>query len=164
MNISHNLIEFIESFSYSQRRKRKFESYKQECIQLNNMDDEELEFEYITTKIRYEHDKNVFMLIVLTLLLSILSNVWSKFFEFASKAMEYAASLVDNRIESAKVILLITMIIVLFLSFIILFCLHTRLDELKKQRSHMIIVEEVRKKRNVGVTNEGVSRFCKIET
>ncbi|MGN0495522.1 MAG: hypothetical protein ACI4GW_04790 [Lachnospiraceae bacterium] len=148
------IIKRIEYYSHSQRRKRKLEAFEQECKRLRRMDDSELEFEYITTKTEYEHNKNVFSLIVLTLLLSILVNVWSKFFEFANKVIDYSNTLVDDKVESAKIILFITIGIALFISFIILFCLYTRLTELRNQKMYMTMVEEIRNKRKMGVHDE----------
>lgn len=148
------IIKRLEYYSHSQRRQRKLEAFERECKRLRKMDDSELEFEYITTKTEYEHNKNVFSLIVLTLLLSILANVWSKFFEFAGKTMEYSNTLVDNNLESAKIILFITIGIVLFISFIIIFCLYTRMTELRNQKMYMTLVEEIRNQRKMGVYDE----------
>lgn len=144
MNI--NVIEIIEYFSHPQRKNREFENFKKEYIKLYNMDADELEFEYITSKVDYEHNKNVSMLIVSMLLFSFLANVWGNFFNFFIKAIDFVPLLGSNYWGKAKVIWLLASIIILSIVFTILLFLHARLSELKKQKRHILILEHIRKK------------------
>lgn len=151
--IGKNIVTYVEQYSYSQRRKRKLKVFEDKYKYLENMSDLELDYEYINIKTEYEHNKNVFNLIMLTLLLSILTNVWSKFFELIGKILKYSNSLQSNNMESAKTILLITIGIIMFVSIIILFCLYTRLNDLKIQKLYLMIVEEIRDKRKNRLEN-----------
>ena len=48
---------FIMKFSYREIRRRKIQAFKWRLETLRSMEKEELEFEYVEEKVRYEHKR-----------------------------------------------------------------------------------------------------------
>ena len=87
---------YVMRYSYQARRKRKLDSFNKEIKRLRAMDKDELDFEYIEFKTELDHKKNVLSLFLISIALSVLMNVWSKFFSFMHTAFQYAATSSDS--------------------------------------------------------------------
>ena len=85
-NVDH-LKKYVMKFSYREKRNQKLEKFRKEVKVLNDMDIEELEFEYIDLKSKYEHKKSILTLLLLTIALTILMDVWKKFFSFIGRTI-----------------------------------------------------------------------------
>lgn len=138
---------YVMSFSYRERRSRALREYATRICELEQMESYELDFEFITLKAVYEHKKRALTVLIISLALTIIMNVWKYLFEFLGKALEYASSMKGMEVEIMQVSVVISIIIVMFLTTMIMFVLIMRMKELCKMQKELMIVEEVRKKR-----------------
>ncbi len=139
----NTITKYLLKYSYSARRKRDLIQFHDRIQELRNMDKEELDFEYINVKTEYEHQKNMFSLFVITILISILTNTWKAFLDFMRKALEYSAAQVDSEII-AQVSFEISVIILIAIMFIVLRVLFERTKMIKTLRTKLLIIEIVR--------------------
>lgn len=64
------------------KKKSEFEQYKKLYSKYLNMDKQQFDFEYIKLKTEYEHKKNVMVVFIVAVVLSVITGIWSRFFEF----------------------------------------------------------------------------------
>ena len=138
----NTITKYLQKYSYSARRKRDLVQFHDRIQELKNMDKEELDFEYINVKTEYEHQKNMFSLFVITMLVSILTNMWKAFFDFMRKALEYSAAQVDSEII-AQVSFEISAIVLVAIMFIILCALLERTKVITTLQRKLLIIERV---------------------
>lgn len=138
----NTITKYLQKYSYSARRKRDLVQFHDRIQELKNMDKEELDFEYINVKTEYEHQKNMFSLFVITMLVSILTNTWKAFFDFMRKALEYSAAQVDSEII-AQVSFEISAIVLVAIMFIILCALLERTKVITTLQRKLLIIERV---------------------
>lgn len=139
---------YVMSFSYKERRAKNLADYKNRVRELENMERDELDFEYINLKAECEHKKSVLTIFIITIALAMLMNIWEKFFSFIEKALTYAASVQENGIEVAKISFVISAMLVMSLTVIILYVLLTYMKEIKQMQKELMMIEEVRNKQN----------------
>ena len=140
------IMKYLQKYSYSVRRKRKLIKFREQIQELEKMDKDELDFEYINIKAEFEHERGVFSLFIITVIISVLTNVWKAFFQFIKKVLEYS----DTQVDSAVVVQVsfeISAIILIATIFIVLWVLFERTKELKELRRKLMIIEMVRKER-----------------
>ena len=80
--IKKSLINFLNLFLYDENRRKEFEKFNSQMDIYKNMPPDELKFEYILLNAKYEKTKSELTLFLLTIALSVLMNVWDKFFSF----------------------------------------------------------------------------------
>lgn len=141
---------FVMSFTFSERRSKQLEQYRQAVSEFKQMQSDELDFEYITLKSRYEHKKNVLTLFILTIALAILMDVWNSCLDFMGKALQYVATLENGGIEVAKIGFIISAIATASIICVVLLILISYMKELRMMRQKLMIIEDVKKQR----TNE----------
>lgn len=139
--------DYVMRFSYREKRKRELENFRREVRWFRSMDKDELNFEYIELKAEYEHRKSVLTLFVISILLSILMNAWSKFFSFMRSALQYAAG--DSSTEVMAVSFWIAACIVIFITIILVFVLFTLSNDMKKLRRRLMIIQSVVEEKKV---------------
>lgn len=149
MNVPYDAIkDCIMSISYQERRKKKLQKYRRELILLKEMDEDELDFEYINSKSEYEHKKNVISIFMLSLVIAVLTDAWKYFFQFVEKILQYAVLGQGNETETAKVVFMFAVIIIVVITIAAVGILieHTRrMYELNK---YLMSIEKIRKKRS----------------
>lgn len=138
---------FIMSFSFSERRSKQLEQYRQTVSEFKQMQSDELDFEYITLKSRYEHKKNVLMLFILTITLAVLMDVWNSCLHFMEKAFQYVATLENGGIEVAKIGFIISAIAAISIVCVVSFILISYMKELRMMSQKLMIIEEVKNQR-----------------
>ena len=108
-----------------------------------NMDALQLNFEYVTIKSEYEHKKNVMTIFTIAIALSIIMGVWNEFFEFMKMVFKY--STVDNQMNSEVIIIsfIVSMILLAFTTFIILYIIYLNGKQIKTMREKIIIIEQI---------------------
>lgn len=136
----------VMSFSFDERRNQKLKKYKQRVIELKNMESDELDFEYITLKSEYEHKKNLLTIFLISIALAVLMNIWKYFFIFVKKMLQYTSSFKSNGMEIAQESFMISTIIVVFITFAILFILLMYMNDLYKMQKELMIIEAVKNK------------------
>lgn len=136
--------QFVMSFSFKERRKRELAVYRQRVFKLKSMEPDELDYEYITLKSEYEHKKSVLTIVIISIALAVLMNVWKYFFIFIEKTLQYAALFKGNEIEIAKVSSAVSVIAAVFITLMILMILIVYMKEIRRTQKELMIVEEVR--------------------
>lgn len=139
---------YMMSFTFKERRARELSKYKQRVRELERMESDEIEFEYITLKSGYEHKKGVLTILLISVALAVLMNIWKYFFMFMEKALQYASSIEGGGVEVAKVSFAISSIIAVSVTFLILAFLITYMGEMYRMQKERMVVEEVRNKRS----------------
>lgn len=134
----------IMFFSYKERRARELLKYKARMQELEKMEVAELEFEYISWKSLYEHKKSVLVLLVISIVLSLLMNVWKYFFEFMQKALQYYKMVTENGADMVKTSFIIALIMGVFITFMLLYLLFSNMNRLRQIQKELLIIESVR--------------------
>lgn len=147
-NNNERFKDFVMSISFKERRKRELLKYRKRVHDLKRMDSDEIDFEYISLKSEYEHKKSSLTILIITIALAVLMNVWKYFFAFVEKALYYAASFKGSEIEIAKVSIAISIIVTVVTTFAILIILITYMKEIYRIQKELMIVETVREKRS----------------
>ena len=138
----------IMSKSFQEQRKKELVQYKERVIRLESMDVNEIDFEYINMKTRYEHRKNILSVFILSILISILTNAWKYFYAFLEKVIQYATAHQENGMEAAKVMFFISSIIFLLISIIIFVIVAMYMKGIHRAHKELMIIEEIRNRRN----------------
>lgn len=138
---------YVMRFSYREKRNQKLVKFRQEVKALNNMDRDELEFEYVNLKSKYEHKKSVLTLFLLSIALAVLMDIWKKFFSFMGMVLQYTQTVEADSIEIIKVSLVISILVAIAITSLILLFLYTLLTDISKMRRKLMIIENVMEKR-----------------
>lgn len=137
--------EKIMYISFQERKKREYEAYSQKIQYLKSLTSEQLDAEYVNTKARYESKKSMLSLVVVTVILAILMEVWKYFFDFVKRVISFAENQMPNEFEIAKLGVLLSVILVIFLTVIVVSVLIGYVKELREIYSYLLMIEEVRK-------------------
>jgi len=146
--ISGKIRRYIMYISFQERRKRALIRYKQEINRLQSMEVDELDLEYINMKSIYEHKKNVLSIFMLSIVISVLLNVWNYFYRFIEKIIQYTTSYQGNEIDIAKMVFILSVITVAFITIIIVVMLIIYLKRMHQTYKNVMIIEELRNRRN----------------
>lgn len=141
------LKNYVMRFSYREKRNQKLVKFRQEVKALNNMDRDELEFEYVNLKSKYEHKKSVLTLFLLSIALAVLMDIWKKFFSFMGMVLQYTQTVEADSMEIIKVSLVISILVAIAITLLILLFLYTLLTDISKMRRKLMIIENVMEKR-----------------
>lgn len=139
---------FVMAFSFKQRRARELSKYRNRVHQLENMETDEIDFEYISLKSKCEHKKSVLTIFIITIALAVLMNIWKYFFVFVEKALYYASLFKGNEMEIARVSVVISVIVLAFSTILILIILGTYMRDIYRFQKELMIVEVIRNKRS----------------
>lgn len=141
--IKKSLINFLNLFLYDENRRKEFEKFNSQMDIYKNMPPDELKFEYILLNAKYEKKKSELTLFLLTIALSVLMNVWDKFFSFMKMAIEYAGKTAGDSVEIAKTSFIISSIIVIFITAVIFFMLFAFINDIHKMKIKIAMIEDV---------------------
>lgn len=136
-------------FSFKERRARKLARYRQRVSEIENMESDEKDFEYITLKTDYEHKKRALTIFAIFLVLVILPNVWKYFFLYIEKGLQCAASVKGSEIEIIKVSFAIIIITAVAITFLFVFILAVSMKEINRMQKELMTVETVRDKQSL---------------
>lgn len=139
---------YVMSFSFKERRARELTKYRKRVFELEKMDSDAIDFEYITLKVEYEHRKSKLILFIISIALAVLMNIWKYFFLFIEKVLQYASLFKGSEMEITKVGFLISMIVAACTTFFIVIILIMYMKELRRMQKELMIVETVRNKRS----------------
>lgn len=146
-NFKSKLKRSIMSVSFQQRRKKELIKYRKEKNRLNELDDDEIDLEYIILKAKYEHKKNILTIFLLTILISFLMNAWGRFYHLIEITIQFVTSDQCKDIQTTKVVFIITVIFIVFITIVILFVLISHAKSMHQIYKKLLTVEEMRKKR-----------------
>lgn len=145
-NLINKLKRSIMSVSFQERRKKELKKYRKEVNRLNEMDDDEIDLEYITLKAQYEHKKNILSIFMLTILISFLMNAWGRFYHLIELTMQFVTDQ-GNDMKTAQVVFMLTAILIVFITVLILFLLISHTKRMHQIYKELLTVEEIRNKR-----------------
>lgn len=145
--IGEKLSHYIMSISFQERKKKALEKYRKEVNRLEDIADDEVDFEYINLKSKYEHKKNVFFIFILTIIISILMNVWKYFFNIIEKAIQF---IINQGIEVAiaKAVLMSTVSVIALITVLTFLVIQSYVKQMHEIYMELLIVEEIKKKQN----------------
>ena len=147
-NIKTEITNVIMKFSHTEKRKRKLDAFKDEKQKLEQLSDEELEFEYIELTAECERKSGIFTLFVISIVLAVLMNVWSKFFDFIQKTLAYVSISGGDSMEVVKVSFIISVSVAIFSMAIVFFILFSFVNDINKIKRKLLIIDEIMKKRS----------------
>ena len=147
------LKKYAMKFSYHEKRKQKLEKFRKEVKTLNDMDMEELEFEYINLKSKYEHKKSILTLFLLTIALTILMDIWKKFFSFIEMALKYTQTVEIDTIEIIKLSFAVSILVAIAITILILYFLNILLTDISEMKRKLMIIESVMEKKEKQAAN-----------
>ncbi len=151
VNIRTRISNIIMKLSYQERRKRKLDAFKHEMQRLKQLDDDELKFEYIELKSKCDRKNGNFTLFVISIALAILMNVWSKFFSFMQKALEYASESGLDSMEIAKVSFIISAAVAVFVTVIIFFILFSFVNDISNMKKKLMLLDAAMNEKGITV-------------
>ncbi len=149
-HLINKLKRSIMSVSFQERRKKELKKYRKEVNRLNEMDDDEIDLEYITLKAQYEHKKNILSIFMLTILISFLMNAWERFYHLIEITMQLVTSDKCKDIQTTKVVFILTVILIAFLTILVPFVLISHAKSMYQIYKKLLTVEEMRKKVDYG--------------
>ena len=146
-NISKKIKFFVMYFSFKERKFRQLKFYEETFKILDNLTDLELSSEYVNTKSDIESKKWILSLFLISILLSILGNLWGNFYNF----LDYLFKLFyknQTTIQFTTALISIFLIVSITISFSIFVFLLAYIKNLKYLYKYLLIIEEVKKKNN----------------
>ena len=123
------------------------EKYRKEVNRLEDIADDEVDFEYINLKSKYEHKKNILFIFILTIIMCILMNVWKYFFNIIEKIIQLTVNQ-GIEIAIAKVLFIGTITIIVFITVLTFFIIQSYVKQMQRIYMELLIVEEIKKKQN----------------
>ena len=123
------------------------EKYRKEVNRLEDIADDEVDFEYINLKSKYEHKKNILFIFILTIIICILMNVWKYFFNIIEKIIQLTVNQ-GIEIAIAKVLFIGTITIIVFITILTFFVIQSYVKQMHEIYMELLIVEEIKKKQN----------------
>ena len=149
-NLINKLKRSIMSVSFQERRKKRLKKYRKEINRLNEMDDDEVDLEYIILMSQYERKKNILSIFMFAILISFLMNVWECFYHLIELNMQIVTWNQCKDIETTKVVGIITVSLIVFITILILILFIFRGKRMDQIYIKLLTVEEMRKKMNYG--------------
>lgn len=137
--------KIIDTISYDSRRKRSLEKTKKYIDEYMEMSDEEFMMDYIEVCSRYEHKKLTFTAIFIGIMISIIMNTWTYFYDFLVKLMVTENSVVKNVINQVTVFALIIMLLIFIVTIWILYDMAKTLYMLNKRKIFLDEIKDMRK-------------------
>lgn len=116
--IGKQILKSIMYFSRQEREERSFGKYTQERIRLEGLTLNRLRHQHVTLKSKYEYKKNIYVVFIGAILLSILTGSWKFLFELAKKIIQYV-SLQENT-EASLVTGWTTILIIFYITLTLL--------------------------------------------
>ena len=141
--------QYIQKLSVKERKKKRFNSYLEKVDGLRALDDNNLNYEYINLKTRYEYKKSVLTLLTVSVGIAIIMDVWKKFFSFMEMALQYASAVGADAIGVSSVSFIISSITALSISALIIYVLLSLMKEISEIKKELMIVEMIINERSV---------------
>jgi|GEM_PF-3072906 len=135
-------------YSLSEREKREFVCYEKERKLFAKLSKHELSARYVNTKARYEYKKNLSSLVLVTILVSGLINVWDIFRSFTENILQTVAVEQTYTEDIMYLGFILSLIIFAFAAILILILLVSNLKSLHFLHRSLLLMEEVRNSAN----------------
>lgn len=132
------------------KKKSEFEQYKKLYSKYLNMDKQQFDFEYIKLKTEYEHKKNVMVVFIVAVVLSVITGIWSRFFEFMQTVFTYSSK--NGQIDETIIIMsfVICAAVAVFATIIILCIIYMNDRYINDLRKCIMILDVIEgRERNI---------------
>lgn len=140
--------DLIMRTSLKKRKEAKRFRFDEEKRRFENMSNETLLFYYVELKSSYENKKNVFSFILATVLAAGISNIWTLLAYFAK--MAFGAIYEVCTTDDILALLTVGCVLCICISAAIIVLLMRFLKSMHTTHRSLLIVEEIRTKRNRG--------------
>lgn len=144
--LNKKIKRIIVYYSLQEKKKRELRLYKDKVKAFKEMEADKIDLEYINLKSEYEHRKVVLSIFMVSIIISVVMNIWKYFYEFVEKAIYYASSGQANKADEAYVVFAIFSIIIGFITVVVIVALIMYVRKMYQISKELIIVEELRKK------------------
>lgn len=134
---------WVMSFTYQERRNKQLEIFRKQLEDYSSMDKAELNFEYFNCIAEYEHKKNILTLVIISIAVSLIMNIWEKIFSFLSTAIKYDNYMNDSQ-DTFMICLIIASAIGLTFVVVIVIILSTIFNDLKQLKKKIQLIEYVK--------------------
>ena len=114
------------------------------------MDKQQFDFEYIKLKTEYEHKKNVMVVFIVAVVLSVITGIWSRFFEFMQTVFTYSSK--NGQIDETMIIMsfVICAAVAVFATIIILCIIYMNGRYINDLRKCIMILDVIEgRERNI---------------
>lgn len=111
------------------------------------MSEDDFELNYINTLTKYERAKAMLSMLSITLIISILFDVWNGIFHFFSRAYlsEYTDDLSSEMREALIYVSLILLTVVMLIGIYVMYRFMKNYVEIAKERNFMNVIKELRR-------------------
>lgn len=133
---------FVNRFTYKERRHRKLQQYLLKKQQYCNMSKDELEMRYIAVLSKFEHKKLILLTIMSTIFISILSDVWKYFFNMIGGLMSYMYNSIGEN-ELVQTTILVTIVLGITVMGVMLVILIIFFHDIKTITEEKIFLERL---------------------
>ena len=106
-------------------------------------DKQQFDFEYIKLKTEYEHKKNVMVVFIVAVVLSVITGIWSGFFEFMQTVFTYSSK--NGQIDETIIIMsfVICAAVAVFATIIILCIIYMNDRYINDLRKRIMILDVI---------------------
>lgn len=138
--------------SLQERKKRTYQKEKKALEKLRVLSETELKLEYINLKSRYEHNKQILTLFLITVIMAVVSDVWSLFQNFIQQIIKYTVIMDETRY--AITYFEITLILTMFLTIIVLIFAANYMRNLYRIYKQLLLIELIQEERKENKNSE----------
>ena len=149
--------DYVMRVSYQARRKEKLECFNREVKKYREMDEDELDFEYMESKTEFDHKKSSLTLFIIVIALAVMMNVWNKFFSFMQMVLQYAAISEHSSTEIIKISFIISVAITMIFTLAILFLLFDLSKNIMILQKKLMMIENIKNKRYLQTCSKPVN-------
>jgi hypothetical protein len=136
-------------YSFQEQRKRELTAYRKKLEYLGSLDNDEINSEYINLKSTYERKKIFLSIFMLSLVISVLMDMWKSFYYVIRNLTEIASSFQENSIEILELGVVLFLILFGFVTVIVLISLFIYINGICEIYKNLLIVEEIRNKKMI---------------
>jgi len=139
---------WVMYYSFQEQRKRELTAYRKKLEYLGSLDNDEINSEYINLKSTYERKKIFLSIFMLSLVISVLMDMWKSFYYVIRNLTEIASSFQENSIEILELGVVLFLILFGFVTVIVLMSLFLYINRICEIYKDLLIVEEIKNKRS----------------
>lgn len=146
MNVSMNKFKkAVMYFSRREREKRIYSLLDKEREIYEPLSDRELSAQYVNTKSKYDFKKNILSVFVGTIIITVLTGVWTSFFKLANQMIQLLSSGQSEPEKMGTIGLILFSSFFCFFVLIVVIVLIAYLRSIYRLQKKMLIIEEIRK-------------------
>lgn len=147
MRKTEKLLKHLMYISRQEREKRAYCKYTQKRLRLEKLSINQLKFQRITLKAKYEHKRNIYAIFLGAILLSILTGTWGTLFDLTGKIIEYASVQTDPDPLFVKGWTIIVVIFFVTATLLILIAALSFIRSLYHLNEELLMVEDALKEK-----------------